>query len=82
MIEEARGLALRKGPWKYIPGKSVKVWEAKKKGKQPKTELYNLDSDPGEQKNLVDEKPQVAKEMAELLEKLKNAEGGVRKIGG
>ena len=85
MIEEARGLALRKGPWKYIPGKSVKVWDSGAKGKktkQPKTELYNLDSDPGEQKNLIDEHPKVAEEMAALLEKLKNAEGGVRKIGG
>lgn len=71
MIEEARGLALRRGPWKYIQGK----------GKKPGA-LYNLDSDIGEQKNVAKENKAVAQEMKALLEKLANAKQGIRGIDG
>ena len=76
MIEEARGLALRKGAWKYIA--PPKPWKnAKKPAKPPVGELYNLDSDVGEQKNVIADHPEVAKEMDVLLEKLKS-DGRVR----
>ena len=78
MIEEARGLALRKGDWKYISSASFK--KRKKKGEgstQVKIsgQLFNLKTDIMEQNNLAKEKPELLKEMSELLEKLKKPEG-------
>lgn len=72
MIEEARGLAIRRGQWKYIPAKqsSNKSKKASKKPKLAKAQLYNLESDPAESNNIVDQKPEVAKEMDALLKKL------------
>jgi len=73
-IEEARGLALRQGDWKYIPATKPK---RKKKKVQP-VELYNLSEDPGEQDNVVSKHPEKAESMDKLLEQLRTAEG-VRK---
>ena len=73
MLEEARGLAVRKGPWKYI----AKTGKTKKKA-AASGQLYNLDKDIGEQKNVINEYPEIAKEMKALMEKLKSSEG-VRK---
>ena len=69
-------LAIRQGPWKYIPDLSTADgWSsAVKRGpKRPaKPGLYHLGDDPGETKNLHAEKPQVAKRLAALLEKVKS----------
>jgi len=71
MLEEAGTRALRKGTWKYI--------SASKGKKNPKAaELYNLDRDVGEQKNLASEKPQIAAEMEQLLQKFVGAKQGIR----
>jgi len=72
MIEEAGGLALRRGPWKFIP--------AGKGGRKKAAggELYNLDNDTGEQNNVIKDHPDLAGEMAELLEKLNQSGKGVR----
>ena len=83
MLEEASGLALRKGDWKYIAKSSFKK---RKKGSEDSTtvevtgQLFNLKEDIMEQKNLAKEKPEMAKTMAELLEKLKSAEKGIRNL--
>ncbi len=66
LIEEGYWkLALRKGAWKYIA-----LDEKHKK----KAELYNLDEDISEQDDLLDRHPEVAAEMARLLQSL--VEGG------
>ena len=67
MLEEARGgLAIRKADWKYIePSKN-------KKG-QNKGELYNLANDIGEEKNVINEFPEVAKELQEKITEIKNS---------
>jgi len=78
MIEEARQQALRRGHWKFIPA-------TKKKGKRKsskdsakgKAQLYNLDEDPGETTNVVDQYSEIAEDMARLLKKLIE-EGRVR----
>ena len=61
LVEHARDIALRKGPWKLAP--------------QPKgpTELYNLSKDIGETKNVAAENPQVVTEMTAMLEKIRSA---------
>jgi len=69
LIQEARGIALRKGNWKYL--------EHGKKENQ-KGELYNLTKDIGEKHNLVDEEKERAAEMRKLLYKLINSKKGVR----
>ncbi len=71
LIEEAGGLALRRGPWKYVRGR---------KGK--KGELYDLDSDVGEQVNVADEREAIAQKLDELLQRLEAAERGIRSIDG
>ena len=73
MPEEAGrwALALRKGPWKYI--------EQKGKAKKGKQELYNLDSDVGEQNNVVTQFPEVADQMKKTLDRIK-ADGRIRQL--
>lgn len=67
MIEEARTLAIRRGPWKYIQAKG-----------KPLGELYHLDSDIGEQDNLANKQKPIAEQLKALLEKLIDAESGIR----
>jgi len=67
MIEEARGLALRYGTWKFVRGK----------GKQMGA-LYNLESDIGEQKDLASEHPDLVEKMSQKLQRLIDTEQGVR----
>ena len=74
MIEEARGLALRQGDWKYIPAPKVN----KNKKKTKPAQLYNLEKDPSEQDNVATKHPEKAEAMDQLLEKLQKSDG-VRK---
>jgi arylsulfatase A len=67
MLEEAiRKRALRRGEWKYIPA-------IQRKKKEPiKAQLYNVENDPGEQNNVVDQHPELEKSMEEELKKILN----------
>ena len=56
MIEEARGVALRRGDWKYV----------QVRGKQA-GELYNLALDVGEQNDLAESNAALARELHRLL---------------
>ncbi len=71
MIEEARGLALRRGHWKYIQGKRKNA-----------SELYDLSSDVGEQHNVIKANEAIARDMQAMLKKLVDAKHGIRKSGG
>lgn len=65
LIEQGSGpltLAVRKGQWKLIPH-----IEAAAKGKKP-PELYDLNADPGETKNVAEEHPEVVAQLREVLE--------------
>ena len=76
LVEHARTLALRQGDWKYItPNKGGKINTNTNTelGNDPQGLLYNLADDPGERKNLIKENPAKAKEMAELLTKIREA---------
>jgi hypothetical protein len=68
-------LAIRQGPWKYIPDlATANGWASWKKpgDKTPaKPGLYHLGDDPGETKNLHGSKPEISKRLAALLEKVK-----------
>lgn len=67
MVEEAGILALRQGPWKYIH-------------KKTNAELYNLDSDPSEQNNIIGNHPERAQTMRTLLNKVRQTKGGIRSL--
>ncbi len=70
IVEQARGAALRRGQWKFIPDKRAKSAKGSVGG-----ELYNLKSDPGEQENVIADHPEVAAAMAAMLERI--VEGGM-----
>jgi arylsulfatase A-like enzyme len=65
LVEHARVLALRAGPWKLIEGPEGKG------GKKGRPQLYNLDDDPGEQRNLADKELERLKEMTERLKAIR-----------
>ncbi len=65
LIEDSRRKAIRQGPWKYIPA-------AKGEGARGKAEaqLYNLENDIGETRNLAEKEPEKANEMRSLLDQV------------
>ena len=69
IIEEAHGIGLRRGPWKYIHG-------GKSDG-----ELYNLDTDIAEQNDVAKENEKLATEMQGQLIRLIEAKEGIRQLG-
>lgn len=69
MVEEAKGLALREGSWKFIPA-------VEKKG----GELYQLETDIGEANNLIKKHPERAAAMQARLSGIRDAKGGIRSL--
>jgi len=63
-------LAVREGPWKFIPGPGPNAAKAAARG----PELFQLDEDLGETKNLAAKNPEKVKELADLLRQIR--EGG------
>ncbi len=69
ILEQAKGVALRMGDWKYFEPKSKN-----KKGKAgaketPEGQLFNLADDIGEKNNVFSQNPEIAEKMAKLLSK-------------
>jgi arylsulfatase A-like enzyme len=77
MIEEARGLGLRQGPWKFIRPRGKRG----KRGKRVEAQLYNLDADVSEQNNLIATEKERAAQMQALLEQLIADAKGIRQRG-
>ena len=69
MVEEAKGLALREGPWKFIAS------DGKKGG-----ELYQLEKDIAESVNVLKEHKDRAAAMKARLEEIRDAKGGIRSL--
>ncbi len=70
MVEEAKGLALREGPWKFVIAPS----------KRAAGELYNLDEDIGETNNIASKHPDRVAAMKARLTAIQNADGGIRSL--
>ena len=70
--------AIRKGPWKMIPHRGSggftfpKELDPAKVG-GPEGQLYHLEDDPSETKNLWDEEPEVVEELREMLQTVQDA---------
>ncbi len=74
LVEHARCLSLIKGDFKYIePSKGPKINKNTNTelGTDPQSQLYNLRNDLGEKHNVAPEHPDVIKELADLLEKIR-----------
>jgi arylsulfatase A-like enzyme len=62
LIEHAGGLAVRRGKWKFIPpsnGPRKNVPTNSELGNDPAPQLYDLDADPGETRNVAGEHPDI-----------------------
>ena len=79
MLEEAKGTALRKGNWKFIPAATAKAKKkgkkSTKKAKQENFKLYDLSKDQEEKNNVADQHPQLVKELRELHDSIREAKG-------
>ncbi|MDQ6478135.1 arylsulfatase [Dyadobacter sp. LHD-138] len=64
--------AIRKGKWKFIDGKGSGGWSSKGDASDPEGQLYNLETDLVESKNLYDQNPLVVKELKAIMEKQKS----------
>jgi arylsulfatase A-like enzyme len=74
LVEHAGTLSLIKGHWKYIaPSKGARINRNVniELGNDPKPQLYNLKNDLGEKNNLAAEHPEIVRELAALLEKIR-----------
>ena len=77
-------LAIRKGPWKYLDhqGSGGNNYEQERllpfvlPESEPDApgQLYNLNTDPGETKNLYFDRPELVKELKALLEETKRSD--------
>lgn len=74
-----RGLfAIRKGPWKLILGDGSGGFSAPRgtilePGEDGRMQLYLLDEDPGERRNLVDARPDVKAQLEAELQRIRDA---------
>jgi len=66
LVEHGNVLAIRKGPWKYIPGSGKGTGKAN--GAGGGAQLYNLADDIGETRNVAAEHPEIVKELSALLD--------------
>jgi arylsulfatase A-like enzyme len=77
LVEHANVLSLIKGDFKYIePGKGPRINKNTNTelGVDLQPQLYNLKSDLGEKHNVASEHPEIVKELATLLKKIRNDE--------
>ncbi|NNE93297.1 MAG: arylsulfatase [Verrucomicrobiales bacterium] len=69
--------AIRNGPWKLIPHRGSggftfpRELDPEKEGGPP-GQLYNLENDPSETKNLWDSKPEIVDDLSQLLHRIQN----------
>ncbi len=59
--------AIRQGPWKFIEGTHARPVMPAARKDEPTPQLYNLQDDPGEKKNVIEEHRDVAARLADLL---------------
>jgi arylsulfatase A-like enzyme len=76
LIEHAGTLSLIKGDWKYIEPSNGARYNRNvniELGNDPNPQLYNLNTDIGEETNVAAEYPEIVKELSDMLEEIKKA---------
>ncbi len=71
LIEDAGGLGVRQGKWKFIPpsnGPKKNVPTNSELGNAPAPQLYDLDDNPGETKNVADDHPEIVARLRSEIE--------------
>ena len=71
LIEHAGGLAVRRGKWKFIPASNGPKKSGPTNvelGNDPRPQLYDLDADPGETRNVADNHPEILDQLRQDLE--------------
>jgi arylsulfatase A-like enzyme len=71
LIEHAGGLAVRRGKWKFIPASNGPKKSGPTNvelGNDPKPQLYDLDADPGESRNVADGHTEILDQLRKELE--------------
>lgn len=63
--------AIRKDEWKLIDSKGSGGWSFNGKGAKYNLQLYNLSDDPSKKNNLVNQHPEIAKELKDKLDEYK-----------
>ena len=82
LVEHAGVLSLRQGPWKLIePGKGPKVLANTntETGQAGEVQLYNLDEDLGETKNVAAQHPDRVQQMHDTLDAIRRGTGSFRR---
>jgi arylsulfatase A len=64
--------AIRQGRWKYVEGKACPTLKKIPRRDELGSQLYDLDEDPAEQHNVLEENPDVANRLADLLAEQRN----------
>ena len=80
LVEQAGGQALRVGQWKFIEASKRPRMNANTNtelGNDAVVQLYDLAADPGETRNVAETYPERVKEMAALLQQIRN-QGGAK----
>ena len=75
LVEHTGTLSITKGKWKYIEpsnGAAFDKFTAIELGNDKQAQLYDLSVDKGEKKNLASQNPEIVKEMAGMLQKIKD----------
>lgn len=72
ILEQAKNLAIRKGNWKYFDNAPLRGPRGKK-APPLKVQLFNIATEQGEKNELSAERPEVAKELSELLNRYRKA---------
>ena len=77
LVEQAAGLALRRGNWKYIGprrGPPMNLNTRTETGASAGPQLYNLENDLAETRNLAMQHPERVAELSRLLDQIRKAE--------
>lgn len=75
LVEQGNGLALRDGPWKWIPGSKGPAKNGSTNtelGNAPEGMLFNLSDDPGELNDVAPAHPEVVAKLQSRLTELQN----------
>lgn len=64
--------SIRQGPWKWIEGIPAKIGK-KSQGHEPRAELYDLESDPGESRDVAADHPDIVLRLRTELERIRQA---------